>query len=57
MLFDTDVLIAATAGEHGLVLCTADVRHYKVIADLSLHAFRPASMRANIAQDCGRKVD
>ncbi len=36
-----DALIAATACEHGLELCTANSRHYRVVADLSLQVFRP----------------
>lgn len=36
-----DALIAATACEHGIELCTANDRHYRVIADLGLQIFRP----------------
>ncbi len=37
----SDALIAATAVENGLTLCTGNVKHYKVIADLEIKAFRP----------------
>jgi predicted nucleic acid-binding protein len=36
-----DALQAATAVENELVLCTANVKHYRVIADLSVERFRP----------------
>jgi len=36
-----DALIAATAVENRLTLCTANQKHYKVIADLALRIFRP----------------
>jgi predicted nucleic acid-binding protein len=35
-----DALIAATATEHGLTLCTGNYRHYRAIADLDLRPFR-----------------
>ncbi|MBQ9539028.1 MAG: PIN domain-containing protein [Treponema sp.] len=35
-----DALIAATAVENGKVLCTANGKHYKCIADLQMHVFR-----------------
>ncbi len=36
-----DALIAATACEHGIELCTANNKHYRVVADLNLQIFRP----------------
>ncbi len=36
-----DALLAATAAEHGLTLCTANHRHYRVITELTLSIFRP----------------
>jgi len=36
-----DALIAATACEHGIELCTANDKHYRVVADLNLRIFRP----------------
>jgi len=36
-----DAIIAATAKEHNLILATANVKHYKAIADLELKTFRP----------------
>lgn len=36
-----DSLIAATACEHAIELCTANDKHYRVIADLNLLIFRP----------------
>jgi predicted nucleic acid-binding protein len=36
-----DVLIAATAVENHVVLCTASHKHYKGIKDLALKIFRP----------------
>ncbi len=35
-----DALIAATAAENGLVLCTGDRTHYRAIRDLALETFR-----------------
>lgn len=35
-----DALIAATAMEHGLTLCTGNQKHFRVIADLDLRPFR-----------------
>ena len=36
-----DALVAATAVEHGLVLCTGNQKHYRAILGLSLRVFRP----------------
>ncbi|HNT88025.1 MAG TPA: type II toxin-antitoxin system VapC family toxin [Candidatus Hydrogenedentes bacterium] len=36
-----DALIAATAAENRLVLCSGNVKHYRAIADIELRAFRP----------------
>lgn len=36
-----DALVAATATEHSLTLCTANNKHYRCIADLPLSVFRP----------------
>jgi hypothetical protein len=35
-----DALIAATALEHGLVLLTANTKHFQAVKDLKLEAFR-----------------
>lgn len=36
-----DALLAATAVEHRLVLCTCNEKHYKVVKELDLSVFRP----------------
>ena len=41
MLYDTDALIAATAAENHLPLCTGDQRHFRPIRELELSVFRP----------------
>lgn len=35
-----DALIAATAAEKSLILCTGNVKHFRVIEDLQIEAFR-----------------
>ena len=37
----SDAIIAATATESDLVLCTSNVKHFRPIKDLKLSAFRP----------------
>ena len=36
-----DALIAATAVHHGQTLCTANLRHFKIIPTLDVSVFRP----------------
>lgn len=36
-----DALIAATAMEHTLSLCTGNMKHFKCVTDLEIQAFRP----------------
>jgi len=36
-----DALVAATAVEHGLTLCTANDKHYKPVHDLEMKIVRP----------------
>ena len=36
-----DALIAATAAEHNLVLCSSNAKHFKPIKDLKLKVFHP----------------
>jgi predicted nucleic acid-binding protein len=36
-----DALIAATAAEHGLILCTSNARHFSAIRDLKTRIFKP----------------
>jgi predicted nucleic acid-binding protein len=36
-----DALIAATAADNGLTLCTGDRSHYRAISELVLKPFRP----------------
>jgi predicted nucleic acid-binding protein len=36
-----DALLAATAVEAGLPLCTGNRKHYSPISDLAIHVFRP----------------
>jgi len=41
-LWAGDAIIAATATENGLTLCTTNIRHYKPIEELNLRVFKPA---------------
>jgi len=36
-----DAIVAATAAEHGLILCTGDSRHFSPIRDLQTKIFKP----------------
>lgn len=36
-----DAIVAATAGEHNLVLCTSNSKHFKPIKDLKLQILKP----------------
>jgi predicted nucleic acid-binding protein len=36
-----DAIIAATAAESNLVLCSSNLKHFRPIKDLKLKAFRP----------------
>ena len=36
-----DALVAATAAEHGLTLCTSNAKHFSPIRDLKIRVFKP----------------
>jgi predicted nucleic acid-binding protein len=36
-----DAIVAATAAEHGLVLCTANAKHFKPLPELKIRLFKP----------------
>ena len=36
-----DALVAATAAEHGLTLCTGNAKHFNPIRDLKIRVFKP----------------
>ena len=36
-----DAIVAATAAEHGLVLCTSNAKHFNPIKDLKTRIFKP----------------
>ena len=41
MIFDSDALVGATAAEYGMTLATANVKHFRSLHGVRLHAFRP----------------
>jgi len=36
-----DAIVAATAAEHGVILCTSNAKHFSPIRDLKTRIFRP----------------
>jgi predicted nucleic acid-binding protein len=36
-----DAIVAATAAENGLTLCTSNVRHYRPVKELKVKVFKP----------------
>ena len=38
-----DALVAATAAEHGLTLCTSNAKYFSPIRDLKIRVFKPGS--------------
>ena len=40
-LFSGDAIIAATAVESNMILCSSHEKHYKAIKELELQVFRP----------------
>lgn len=40
-LYAGDAIIAATAAEHNLTLCTSNEKHFKAIQNLEVHIFKP----------------
>ena len=36
-----DAIVAATAAEHGLTLCTGDAKHFKPIKDIKIRIVKP----------------
>jgi len=36
-----DAIVAATAAEHGLILCTSNAKHFSPIKDLKTRIFKP----------------
>jgi hypothetical protein len=38
-----DALVAATAAEHGLTLCTCNAKHFSPIRDLKIRVSEPGS--------------
>jgi len=36
-----DAIVAATAAEHGLILCTSNAKHFSPIRDLKTRIFKP----------------